>query len=298
MPNTFNGVKIGRISQLTLDVLQAELLPLKAFVTDFSDEIKVKGETVTTRFVNAPTVQDFDTSKDAADQSTVSRTITLDKHRGVSMLFTDKELMFSDVKLVELYIKPAISAMVEDIVSLTLANLTFANFPAETVVAASAFDADGVADLSEAMTTAKVGRDGRSLIIKPTYFSSLVKDNAIQAAFAYGSADAVREHRIPRLHGFDVFDYNGTIPDNSETLVGVALRKQALCIAARAMQLPPEGTYFGQIQNLVEEVSGLPIQMRLFYDHDEGLKLRLATIFGSKEGVTGNAHRIVTVSNE
>lgn len=291
--NTLAGVNLTKISQVSLDVLKTEGIPLSAFTTDFSADALPKGETITTRFATVPSTQDFDSSKATSNSATTARSITLDNYRGVSIGFKDTELTFTPVQLADLFVRPAISALVDYVINSILGRVTNANgFTSIATLTAGAFDADAVADLAEGLSTNKVPRSPRSLIIKPTYFASLLKDNSVTAASdGPAGVDPLRNHALPRIHGFDVHEYNGTIPSNSENLVGLACGKQALILAARGVVEPPSGTWYGNVENIVDPSSGLPIQIREYYDGTE-LRYEFSVLFGHAVGIADYATRI------
>lgn len=293
MANTLAGVNLDRIASLTLDTLVPTAIPLSAFTTDFSDDVKPHGESVTTRFATAPTTQDFASNRTAQNAVTTARKITLNNYRGVPLEFTDLERTYTDQDLIDLFIGPSISALVDYMIAEALGLVTNANFAAKLTSTAGDFDSDDVADLAEALDTAKVPAAPRTLLIKPTYKSSLVKDGAIHDTSSYGSSEPIRENRIPRLHGFNVISYNGTIPGNSENLVGIATHAQAIIIAARGVAHPPSGTWFGNIRDVIEPKSGLTIQIREYYDNTN-LRYEFSVLFGVQLGVTGNLKRIVS----
>lgn len=268
MANTLGGVNLARIAQLTLDTLQAVRFPIPAFFTDFSAEAVPNGNTVTTRVATQPSTQDFSSSKAATDVTTTAKTITLSNYKGVSIGFTDLERTYSDVNLIDAFIEPTVTAIFEDVMAACFALCTEANFGTanQATVTAANFDADDIADIASILSTDKSPMTGRSIILKPSYFAYLSKDNSIQAAYAYGGSEVIRENRAPRIHGFDVYEYTGTIPNNSEALEGIALHKSAIIIAARAVLPPPPGTWYGRQQTVVEPSTGLPIDIREFYD--------------------------------
>jgi len=293
--NTLNGVNLTRISQLTLDALVTEGFPLSAFTTDFSNEALPHGEVITTRFVTVPTTQNFNSTKATGNSVTTARNITLNQYRGVSIGFKDTELTYTDLELGEKFVRPAVSALVDEMIAYVLGLCTAAKGfgTLDLVSTAGNFDDDDVADLAQTLSTAKVPKASRSLILKPTYFASLAKTGAIKDASSYASAEPIRENRIPRLHGFNLIEYNGTIPHNSQYMQGVAVHPQALCVAARTIPEPPPGTWYGKVMNVVDEASGLPIQIREHYDGTE-LVYQFGVLYGATEGIPTKLARIVS----
>jgi hypothetical protein len=294
--NTLGGVNLTRISQLTLDALITEGIPLSAFTTDFSGDALPHGEVITTRFVTVPSTQNFNTSKATGNSTTTARNITMNQYRGVSIGFKDTELAYTDIDLKEKFILPSISVIVDEMIAYALALTTTANgFNSLDLVSLAAdFDADDVADLAQRMSTAKVPKAPRNLILKPTYHAAIAKSASVQDASSYASADPIRENRVPRLHGFNVIEYNGTIPTH-QGMEGIALHPQALCIAARTVPIPPAGTWYGKIQNVVDPNSGLTIQVREHYDGAE-LVYQFGVLYGAQIGIPGKAARIINVA--
>jgi hypothetical protein len=276
------------MAELALDVLTTEGIPLRAFSTDMTDAVSPKGKTVTTRYAGNPTVKDFSNSANRVgeDQTLTPLSVTLDQYRGTDCKFTDLDVTYSDVELINEFLAPAIGVLVDDVIGAALAVATTANgYNPDITVAAADFDADDVADLAQTLTTAKVPKSPRSLILKPTYFGNLAKDNQITAASdGPAGTDPLKEHRIPRLHGFNVFEYNGTIGAASRNMEGIALHPQAILVAARQITPPKEGTWAGNVRSITDPNSGLTIQMREFYDN-VAMRYEFSVLYGVAAGM-------------
>lgn len=289
--NSLNGVNSTRISQLTLEALQTTVLPFSAFSTNFSADVATRGSAVTTRYVTNPSVQDFSSASRASTNSaTTARTITLSNYVGVDVGFSDTEMSFSDVQLMNMYIRPAIVALFENVMASALALVTNANFSANTVITAANFTAANIAGLAQSMNESKVGRD-RHIILPPSYAVTAKKDTSIQAAYAYGSPEAIRTGRLPDVYGFQMHEWNGTIPTNSENLAAVALAPEGILLAARAPALPRN--WNGEVQNVTDPDSGLTIQIRDFYD-DVEQRTQFCLIYGTQVGNPANVRRILS----
>jgi hypothetical protein len=287
--NTLGGVNLTRISQLTLDSLKTMPIPLRAFTTDFSPDVAQSGNAVTTRFVTNPSATDFASSKATGNSTTTSRTITMNKYSGVSIGFTDEQMSYTDVKLAEMFIRPALVALFEDVMANVHARILAANFATNTVITAANFTAANVAGLNLTMNQNKVLMSPRSLIVAPDYANTLKKDAALQAAYAYGNNGVITTGQLPQVYGFTPYEFNGTIPNNSENLAGYALHPQALIIASRAPVVPQN--WYGQVANITEPDSGLTVQFRNFYDGTEQVT-QFCLLYGTGLGVTSNLIRI------
>ena len=286
MANVIGGINLAQIAQNSLDALLVEAFPLRAFTTDFSADIADVGESVSTRVASAVAVGDATTGYTAADVTSTAKTITLDNHKHFTMAFTDLEIAKGGMTLLErTFVRPAVHAVVNSMMDAVLAKVKNAPFTSNSVVAAADFDADDVADCAKDLTVLNVPRTGRSLIVPPTYYGNLAKDSAIQAAYAYGGSEAIRENKVPRVHGFDVYEY-GDIPANGENLAAFACGQESLLIAARQPALPQN--WYGSVESATDPDSGLTIQLRNWYDGTAGKQNIAATVmFGVGTGTLG-----------
>jgi hypothetical protein len=284
MANTIAGVNPTRIAQLTLQSLKAQLIPFSAFTTNFSNEIAVSGDAVTTRYVTNPVTQDFNANKNVGNNTLTARTITLYHYVGVSLGFTDRENSLSDIQLAQQFIDPAINSLCQNVftnVASLILNASFSN----VVYTAAQFSAANVANIAGQMTTANVSLVNRHLVIKPTYALTLKTDSGVQASYAYGNNQAVSTGRVPDVFGFQVHESGLSIPTNSENLEGWACTPQALLLAARVPALPRN--WAGQVMNVTEPDSGLTVQYRDWYDGTTQ-RTEVCMIYGAQIGVTGN----------
>ena len=279
MSNTLGGINLAQIAEQSLDYLSTQFHPLRAFARDFSDDISGQGESVTTRVPSSMTASDLSAGYGASDVTSTAKTVTLNKFKGYSMAFTDMEVSKAGNFdwLSSVFLAPALEVTLDAVMDDLLALVLNANYSSNEVITAANFDADEVADLAGDLTTAKVPKSERALILPPSYYSSLQKDAIIQDASGYGSAAGVQENAAQRVHGFDVYEYTG-IPANSENLAGVALHPSALILAARTPAAPADGNV--ETQDIVDS-TGLPIQLRTFYDAVAGKHyLTMGVLYG------------------
>lgn len=294
MANALNGVFVTRISQLTLDALLSTELPVTSFWTDFSSDVATYGNAVTTRYPNALTAQNFASAKTAIDSNTVARTITLSSYVGVPVQFTDTEVSFSDVRLMEMFIKPAVNALFENVMATALANVTVAAYSSNNVIAAADFTAANVARLSRIQTVNKVPLAPRHIICSPTYAETLKKDTAIQAAYAYGNPSMIRTSAWSGnpVYGYEIHEWNGTIP-TTNNLAGIAFAPQALLLAVRPPAMPRN--WYGEVRNITDPKTGLTIQFRDYYDGTQQ-RTEWCFIYGTSVGNPGNLTRILSAA--
>lgn len=295
MANSLAGINLAQIGQKSLAALLPRLAPLRAFTTDFSSDIAVSGGSVTTRVPTALTTGALTTgyAANAQTATTTAKTITLGAVKGLVIGFTDEEWSKSSINLHNVFIRPGVNAIANGMIDDALALVTASNYGAAAFTgAASTFDADDAADLATVLSTANVDRDGRFLMLSPSYYGYLAKDTAIQAAYAYGTNEAIRDNRIPRVHGMDVIEYTD-IPSNAENLVGLCGGPEGIIIAARSPAVP-EG-FPGMIETITDPESGFTFQVRKWYSADDGQHyLSMAAISGVAVGVASNLKRLVS----
>tara|TARA_R100001129_G_C5281921_1_gene237146 strand:+ start:70 stop:951 length:882 start_codon:yes stop_codon:yes gene_type:complete len=279
MANTLNGINLAAIAQSVLDNLSAQHTPVSAFTTDFSSEIADQGESITTRIATAVSAGDASSGYSATDVTSSAKTVTLNQHKHFTMAFTDLEIAKGGMNMLErTFVRPATHAVINSMVDALMALVVSSEFGNVATVAVADFGADDVATLAGDLTTLNVPKDDRALIIKPSYYASLAKDNAVQASYATTLDDSLRNHSVPRVHGFNVYEYSD-IPSNSENLEGFACGPEALLIAARQPAIPQN--WSGAVESVTDPDSGLTIQLRSWYEGKDGKQMITATtIFG------------------
>ncbi len=292
MANTLNGINLAAIAQSVLDNLSAQHTPVSAFTTDFSSEIADQGESITTRIATAVSAGDASSGYSATDVTSSAKTVTLNQHKHFTMAFTDLEIAKGGMNMLErTFVRPATHAVINSMVDALMALVVNSEFGNKATVTSSNFGADDVATLAGDLTTLNVPKDERALIIKPAYYASLAQDNAIQASYASTLDDSIRNHSVPRVHGFNVYEYSD-IPSNSENLEGFACGPEALLIAARQPAIPQN--WSGAVESVTDPDSGLTIQLRSWYEGKDGKQMITATtIFGVLVG-SNSLKRIVS----
>ena len=295
--STLNGVNLAQIAQKSLSVLQARPSLLSRFSTSFSPEVSAGGQsTITTRYVVAPVVQDIASGYAPTAVSTISRTMTLNNFWGYVVGLTDTEVTESQIDIQRLFTGPSAISTVNKIEALVFALITNATYSQKATVTIANFDADVVADLAQTLNTANAPSGNRTLVLLPTAVASLMKDSSVKSALNYGQGAPIVDGFVGRLHGFDVV-MNSTIPTNSENLFGFACAPEALCVAARGVTTPMN--FPGQVENVVEPMSGLPLQYRYWYNPDAASQpgshnFSCSCVSGQIAGVPANLVRLVT----
>lgn len=295
--NTIGGANLAAIAEMTIPSLKTVLAPLRAFTTDFSGDIAQRGESVTTRYATNPSAVDLASGYTSQNTTTTALTVTLNTFYGFVWEFYDAERSKSLVNLNEIFIEPAVHAIGKKVFGDVWNLVNDTNYPAATAteltVTAANFDRDDVAELAGQLTINGAPKTNRALILHPNHYTALAKD--LNAADSAGQVTTIGEHRIPRLHGFDVYE-SPDCDGNSVNVAGLACHKTNILMAARAVDFPPEASAAGvQSENIVVPDLGLPVQFRRWYDaRTGGLNMSVGVLYGVLFGLPNAGMKIVT----
>ena len=240
-----SALKRVLILQETVRAFARRMLPLKAFCTSFlntplqgTDEVVIPYYALQTaassNFVEA-TGYEFDQAT-----ATSMKKITVNKRKYQPLDYSSQEFRrqpyLDTVRLGNLNAEKLAADVFDDIWSVVTADAFGA---AAVTAAAAAITSDDIVSLSGICTKANWPASGRSLILDSDAVTGLMKDAAYKTADAIGGTEVVREGRLPRLSGFDVYEVPN-LPANSEKLQGAAVFMSAI-LAAFAPVEPADG---------------------------------------------------------
>lgn len=294
MSNALNGINLQLIAQDSLTTLLAEFPLISKFSTNFGGDIAVKGESVTTRIASAVTATDLSGGYSPTAVNSTARQVILNKHKGFVMGFSDGEVAKGGYDVLrKTFMRPAAHAVSKAVLDDIFGLVTASNYPNTAYTGSiAAFDADAVAGVSQYLTDLNVPQADRVLIVKPALYTSLARDNAIQAQYASGTNAPLTENLLPRIHGFEVNQYSALPDVESNNLKGVACNPESIIIAAR-LPAAPEGWY-GSVATATDEKSGLSIQVREWYDGVLGQQLiSMSILYGVAIGNTNTLAKII-----
>lgn len=284
--NTIAACNLDQLALESLPFAQSYLAPLQAFTTDFSAAIAGDGQSVSTRIPTKPTAVDLSSGYTSQNTAMVGKTITLNQFYGYVWGFNDLERSKSSIDLNQLFVRPAIQALGENIFAYIWNLVTSANFTTATsAILAADFDRNDLADISATLTgTLKAPKADRAVLLNTTYYASLVK--TMNAAEIPGITPEKREGVVPRVAGFDVFE-SDQCDANAQNLQGFALHKSALIMAARGVDSTGFEGPDAEIADVVVPGLNLPIQWRRWYDRNAGeLKMSVGCLYGASVGTS------------
>ena len=259
----------------TIRALTPALAPIdKIFTTDFSYAVAEKGQVVHSRFGNLFTASTYDRSTGfvANDATSTDVAVTLSSHNYVMTSFTDTEAAAITVQMLKNTFIPQMSnAVVKSLFDASIAQTTAAGYPGTPFYsgAKSGFNRQAIAAGSTNMTKANIQFDGRSLLLTPDAFGALLQDASVAQYLSIGDTGVIRDNRVGRLHGVDVYEVNtwGAAPAG-EHLNGIASARGGHVIVTR---VPAAITTGGGLQEVViEPDSGFSFAMRQWYDWTRG----------------------------
>lgn len=299
MPNTISSeLQRSAIMESALIALRPMAIVLGAFSTAFRN-LPLEG---TNKMLvpyypleTAPS-KDFNGTYQFDGSNTGFREVEVNKRKYQSLSISSAE------RARQPQLKPEIIGMqkgqklVQDVLADILGLFTAANYGAAVFTGlASTFDSDDVIDIAEACDTALWPELGRSLILKNTYKTPLLKDADIKNYDASGTTDPLTRAILPMLAGFGMRPTT-ILPGNGENLVGVACLPS--CALVGFAPVPPAGE---RLKNLVgyetmeDPDSGLVLEYRAWGDPDSDAEKEVIEVnYGFAKGEAAAAKRLVS----
>ena len=298
--NTINSaLQNNIISQSALEAFAKKLAPLQAFSTSFNDEATRRGDTISiTTLANTSSADDFTDGTGYESQATSwgATQISLNKHKYVSWHISDTERSQSSAVELERFGYQKGSDLADAVFQNILSEVTGANY---TLAAGftglpTAFDGDDVADLRGNMVAQNCPPEQCALVIGNDYFTALLKDGDISGYFDYGSADIIRDGRIPSLFGVGYIFSTASIPTNSENLIGFIAHPSAMAVAMRYLE-PTNTQEYIAANRIYDEDTGMVLGYREYYDAQKGIQTAvLEAVYGFKVAIDYSLRRMIS----
>ena len=296
MATTINAaLKNNIIAQSALNQFVSMLAPLSAFSTSFNDDAAQKGTTISipTLATTADATTFAGTYTDQATEYGVTQ-IALDQHLFTTWTLTDVDVSESSAVELERLGYQKGGDIAKAVFQNILAEVTTANYAAESIIAAADFDGDDVADLREDMTGENIDPGQCSIVMGNSYWTGLLKDTNINGAINYGSADIIRDGRVPSLFGVGSLYESTAIPANGENLVGFIAHPSAMAVAMRYLQ-PNNSKEYISAKRLTDPTTGMVMGYREFYTPSTGEQTAvLECVFGKQVALSGSLRRMIS----
>jgi hypothetical protein len=311
MPNDFNTLSSDLIIRRALELTMASRPMLGAITTDFAPDGALLDQEVKSRIYTVPAVTAFGAAAEAITQVEVPLKLTAEKQ--VYHTLTRQEVNSTDRALIDEAAEPIAEALADYFVKAAALNWTGVNFTNYLEVTGTSFDYSNCNQLRSGLTTRKVPRSRRSLVLDGVSYAAALEDpTIIEALKNSGNQGAITSGRLPGVAGFDsIFEY----PDLSEdtdldglSLTGVALRPDSTLLIVRPHKITDaiRANFPGNVQNVsiaLPENNGpstleggmkmLTVTVAEWTDTSFNSHLRISFLIGSGVGNANNLTRIV-----
>lgn len=227
MANTIDSkLQLTEVLDSAMTALKRSILPLRAFSTAFSnvqlkgnDKMAVPFYPLTSLGTSQTRAANGSRKALAGSTTTEAREVSINRNKLQAISFTaadvNRQPVFDPAKHGQL----KGDALALDIIYDIFSAIRHSDFDGKTIAAAagSNFDEDDVADLRTYASEAFWPQTNRSLILNPTYYGNLMKQEQVVDAGKHGDGGfSFREGRVNRVQGFEVYEAPG-LPSNSWT---------------------------------------------------------------------------------
>jgi len=280
------------IAQTALESFVADMEPLSIFTTSYSDEVVRRGSTVEVPLVASLTATTFADDYGGTGGTLNNVSITVDKHKIVTVSLTDTEYSKSSAADITRFAnqqgKALAQAVLESVYSLFVTTAGSAAQFAATLTNLSAFTITNARSLRKALSDEKVPQTNRSLILNTSLYDSLLSQSGLLDAGQFGARDVIADARVPRVLGMSVYE-SMILPTNSISLAAMAVHPNAVALAVRALEPQAPSEYLAAT-TVTDPQTGLTLGYRRVYNPLTGRhSASFECVFGHSRGITGAA---------
>jgi hypothetical protein len=265
-------------TQEVLRAFTAGLAPLSAFTKSYSAEARRKGDAIVIPRVDALSTTTFAYANNSGspyetEGGTIAAiTLNLDQHQLVGVDITDVQYANSGSSDILNFAANQGRALARKCMANIFGLLSITNFGAAAATPVSIANT-GLTQIRAARKTLvdrQVPMDMISLVSSSELFQSLLGDTAISQSMNYGGAEAIREARIPRLLGMDVYETNALPLGGTLSLVGFLAHPDAIALAIRTLQPQDAGDSYLAVETVTDEETGLGFTYRRHFNPGKG----------------------------
>jgi hypothetical protein len=277
----------GIYAQEALQAFVASLTPLNAFSRDFSSQAAQRGNAVYVPRVDAVTSTTFNQSYTGSGGTINTITVNLDKHRINTVDLTDVQQLNSSAAVITNMARQQGKSLAKMVLQDIWSQLTIPNFGAAIVTtAASNWSRTQVRALRKALIESDVDMSLASLVADVDIYDALLGDSNITQAFQYGGSEAIREGRIPRLFGMNVYETN-VLPSLTTTIGAFIVHPDSMAVAMRQFSSVVPTSAYEAFETVTDPESGITMQYRRLYDPNVGkMYASFECLFGYSTALT------------
>ncbi len=277
----------GIYAQEALNAFVSMLTPLNAFARDFSGLSAQRGNAIYVPRIDAVTSTTFNASYTGSGGTISTITVNLDKHRISTVDLTDVQQLNSSAAVVQNMARQQGKSLAKMVLQDIWSQLTIPNFGAAILTTAAAnWTKTQVRAMRKALAESDVDMSKASLIADVDIYDALLGDSNITQAFQYGGSEAIREGRIPRLFGMDVYETN-VLPSLTTTIGAFIVHPDAIAVAMRQFSSVVPTSAYEAFETVTDPESGITMQYRRLYDPNVGkMYASFECLFGYSTALT------------
>lgn len=273
------------ISQRVLDLMVSRRPMLLGIASDFSAEQAVKGQTIYTRTVGVPAVQNFGSG--AEDSVIADVTVQMANHKEIHHGFTPAEYLTSNRNFIDETAEALAIGLGNHMVDAVAALITAAFTNTAITGAANTKDFSDVVKGAKALNVAGAPDINRSMWINSDFAEALLNDEVILEYVDRNTSDAYGRWR--NVAGFaNIWEYPA-LPGNSINLIGFGFHRNALVLCTRVAANPAQylgAPYPGSLQVITDPVTGFSVLTDRWIDQaTRKVNNRLDVLYGCARGV-------------
>ena len=284
---TYTNLDDEIFAQGVLQGFVATLLPFNSFSTNFSPEAMQKGQTVLVPLIGGLVATTFGGSYAVCGGSASVITVTINRHKHVPIGQDDLTAANSSKANLESFGfqqgQALAIAVLQDVWSL----LTTANFGLATAVSVVDFAMAQIRRGRYLLNGANAPIMPRAMVLDLDPFDNLLGITNFLQVYAAGSDETLREGRIGRALGFQVFETNA-LPGTG-SVMGFAAHASAIAIAMRYLQ-PQQPAAYSAARPITDPDTGATFGLRRHYDPNTGTEyLNIEANYGYAVGISNGA---------
>ena len=279
--------------QEALQAFVVTLTPFNAFSRSYSGATASKGDAIAIPRVDALSTTTFAYANNSgfpyeSEGGTIGTiTVSLDQHQIVGVDITDVQAANSSAAEIVNFARQQGKALARKVLGNVWGIILTTNFGAGIITTLSVGNIGRLAISGAKTLFAKrnVPLGNESLLVNMDVYQNLLDDANISQAFQYGGSEAIREGRIPRLLGMDVYGTN-LLPGNSISLVGAIVHPDSIAVAVRTLQPQASEAYLA-VETAVDDETGLAFTYRRHFNPGKGRHFAsFECLFGFTQALT------------
>lgn len=277
-------------SNAVLEGYTSTLVPISSFSTDFAPDPMPPGNTILVPLIGGLTATTFGGSYATTNGSMSAITVTINRHKFIGVGQSDLEAANSSMAKLEKFGfqqgQALAIAVLQDIASLW----TTANFGLATAVSVVDFGVSQIRAARLLLSQGKAPATNRNMILDIEPFDNLLGISNFLQVNLSGSQETLRDGKVGRALGFDIFESNG-LPGTA-SVMGFVGHASAIAIGMRYLA-PQQGHKYDIARAVSDPTTGAVFGMRAYYDEATGHRfVALEANYGYSVGIS-NGGRVI-----